>query len=209
MAKSKRINENFIHSCGLAQIPISTKIVSISKMDFTSEQLIEVLDFYLLSAPILKSDKIEEPFGLKSLRYYEWAGSSAMTKLEGQLLKSSGINTFCILKSNSIEETLAAMNLGAKICAEHPRAVLKQNAKAVMHEDGSVEVRQEETRMECLFRHIRNSIAHNHTYLFDNDNIMLEDNEENGKITARIVMPRKALLDWIEIITQGNNSKKN
>ena len=206
MATSKRTNDNYIHSCGLEQTEIDSKIMSISKMNFTSEQVVAIIEFFLFFAPVLKSDKKAHSFGLKSLRDYGWSGTSSMTKLEGQLLRSSGIGIFCFIKSDSIDETLKTMNLGDKICTVHPRAVMKQNIKLVSFEDGSAEVRQQETRMECLFRHVRNSIAHNRTYLFDNDNIMLEDSDDNGKISARIVMPRTSLLNWISIVTQGNIS---
>ena len=206
MAIGKRINDNYIHNCGLEQTKIDTRIMAISKMNFTSEQVVAIIEFFLFFAPVLKSDKKDNSFGLKSLRDYGWFGVSSMTKLEGQLLKSAGIGIFCFIKSDSIDETLEAMNLGDKICTVHPRAVMKQNIKLVAFEDGSVEVRQQETRMECLFRHVRNSIAHNRTYLFDNDNIMLEDSDDNGKISARIIMPRTSLLKWISIITQGNIS---
>ena len=73
--------------------------------------------------------------------------------------------------------------------------------------DGSTEIKQHETRMECLFRHFRNAIAHNHTYLFDNENIMFEDCDESGKISARILMPKNALLTWIEIVRSGNGNQ--
>ena len=64
------------------------------------------------------------------------------------------------------------MDLADEICIQHPRAVMKQNCSVSIQEDGTTIINQNETRMECLFRHIRNSFAHNHTYLFDNDNIL-------------------------------------
>lgn len=134
-------------------------------------------------------------------------GSANISKLEGKLLKSSGISTFCFIKSDSISETLEEMNLGDKICIDHPRAVLKQSIKVTIYEDCKVEVKQQETRMECLFRHIRNSLAHNHTYLFDNGNILLEDCDDNGKISARILMPKDALIEWMKIIKKENNDQ--
>lgn len=204
MATNKRINENYVHNCGLPQTEIAKKVTAISKMGFTSAQAIELIDFYLFSAPVLKSDKKGNAFGLKSLREYGWTGTSAMTKLEGQLLKTAGLSIFCFIKSDSIDGTLESMNLGDKVCIDHPRAVLKQNVKATIFEDGGTEIRQQETRMECLFRHVRNSIAHNHTYLFDNGNIMLEDCDENGKISARIIIPRDSLIEWMRIINPTN-----
>ena len=203
MAK-KHFNENYVHSCDSVQEEILSKINSIAQMGFTEEQIVKIVEFYLFNAPVLKSDKKDDVFGLKSLKEYGWTGTSAMSKLEGRLLKSAGISIFCFIKGDSIDETLDSMNLGSKICTEHPRAVLKQNAKVVLYEDGSTEIRQQETRMECLFRHIRNAIAHNHTYLFDNGNILIEDRDDNGKISARLLMPRDTLIEWMRIVINRN-----
>ena len=115
-------------------------------------------------------------------------------------MKAADMGIFCFVKSDSIDSTLDNMNLGERICINHPRAVLKQNYSVSIQEDGNVLLSQKETRMECLFRHIRNSFAHNHTYCFENDSVLLEDCEENGKISARILMPKQALIDWIYII---------
>lgn len=203
MATNKRVNENYIHHCGSVQIEIASHIVSLSDMGYDASQTVKIIDFYLFHAPILKNDKSSNAFGLKSLKEFGWIGPQALSKLEGQLLKASNISFFCFIKSDTIDGTLESMNLGDRICVEHPRAVLKQNAKAFIHEDGGTELRQQETRMECLFRHIRNSLAHNHTYLFNNGNIMLEDTDDNGKISARILMPKLALLTWIDIVFQA------
>lgn len=117
------------------------------------------------------------------------------------------MSAFCLIKSDDIVNTLDSMNLTEKICVEHPRAVLKQNFKVTVLEDGTAVIAQQESRLECLFRHIRNSLAHNHTYLFENNNILLEDCEENGKVSARILIPRDSLLEWIKIIRRDNNDE--
>ena len=54
--------------------------------------------------------------------------------------------------------------------------------------------------MECLFRHIRKTLAHNRTYQFENGNILLEDVDDNEKVSARILLSKRTLLDWIDII---------
>ena len=206
MSKPIHVNENYIHNCDSEKVQIKTKVKAISQMGFTSEEVIRIMDFYLFNAPVLKGNKTDD-FGLKSLNDYGWRGSSAMSRLESKLLNASGISIFCFIKSDSIDETLKQMNLDDEICTQHPRAVFKQNSKAVIYEDGSTEIKQHETRMECLFRHFRNAIAHNPTYLFDNENIMFEDCDESGKISARILMPKNALLTWIEIVRSGNGNQ--
>lgn len=204
---AKHINENFIHNCGLGKVKIKDNIKSITDMNFDNKQVIDILDFYLFHAPVLKSGKDADEFGLKSLKSYGWLGNSAINKLEGQLLKASSIAVFCFIKSDSITYTLESMDLADEICIHHPRAVLKQNCNASIQEDGTAIISQNETRMECLFRHIRNAFAHNHTYLFDNDNILLEDCDESGKISARILMPKNTLIEWMNIIKKTNEKQ--
>ncbi|MBQ7265705.1 MAG: hypothetical protein IJS61_06360 [Firmicutes bacterium] len=198
MAK-KNTNENYIHSCDSDKVRIEDNICSILNMGYSHEQAMNILNFYVFNAPILHSNKNDSPFGLKTLKSYGWIGNE-LSKLEGRLLKTAGIGNFIFIKCNTIENTLENMDLHQKICIEHPRAVLKQNFKPKIEENGIVQLLPCETRMECLFRHIRNSIAHNHTYLFENNNILLEDRDENETISALILIPKQALIDWINVV---------
>lgn len=205
----KHTNENYVHNCGSQQMDITAFAKSIVNMGFQQQECLDILTFYLFNAPVLKSNKTDDQFGLKSLREYGWVGNPDMSKLEGRLLKSAGIGMFCFIKSDSISETLESMNLGQKICIEHPRAVIKQNYNVVVREDNSVCITKQETRMECLFRHIRNAFAHNHTYDFNNGMIMLEDCDDNGKISARIIFPKRSLIDWRRIVKREEDESHN
>ena len=198
-----KVNKNFIHDCNSPKVNFKDYQKSILDMNFTSQELSDILHFYLFNAPTLKNDKTDNLYGFKSLKEYGWTRKS-LSKLESSLLAASSIDKFCIIKADSIENTLKSMNLDESICIEHPRAVLKQNFSTSVHEDGSVKITQKEARMECLFRHIRNSFAHNCTYLFENDNILLEDKDDKGKISARMLIPKRALLEWIPIIKKEN-----
>lgn len=61
---------------------------------------------------------------------------------------------------------------------------------------------------ECLLTHIRNSFAHGNTYFFDNGNVLLEDKDGN-KITARILIPVRLLLEWIILIDKNGTVYPN
>ncbi len=197
----KQINENFFHNCGEAKVALNNCKKAISEMGYSAQQVIDILDFYLFHAPVLRSDKTDDGFGLRRLSDFGWKGQPDMSRLEGRLLKSSNIGTFCFIKSDAISQTLKAMDLEGIICSTHPRAVIKQNIVVKVLEDGSTQITPKETRMECLFRHIRNSFAHNHTYCFESGNIMLEDCDDNKKVSARILLPRFALIEWMDIIS--------
>ena len=53
---------------------------------------------------------------------------------------------------------------------------------------------------ESVLTHIRNAFAHGMTYFFDNRNVLLEDKDQRGIITARIILKMQTLLDWITLI---------
>ena len=187
-------NENYLHDCGCEKQKIENFKTPVTKMGFTSEQLSLLLEFYVFDYIV------KEPKGETTLKYYGWIGHD-LTKLEGSLLKAANLSSFCIIKADTINETLRRMNLTGSICTEHPRAVLKMNHTVKLNEDGTVNISTGESRMECLFRHIRNSLAHNMTYLFQNDNILLNDMDIDSKNTsASILIPKQALLSWISII---------
>lgn len=200
MAK-KEANENYIHACGAPAVNAKDSIKSISCAGYSDEEFKKIIDFYLFNAPILRSGK-SDLFGLKNLQDYGWRGNSDMNKLERELLKAANMSSFCFVKSSSISLTLDQMQLGTgNWCFSHPRAVLKQEYNCNVLETGKAEITTKETRMECLFRHIRNSLAHNHVYVFNNGNIVLEDTDvQGGEITARILLSKSALLEWIRIV---------
>lgn len=55
-------------------------------------------------------------------------------------------------------------------------------------------------RGESLLTHIRNSFAHGNTYFFEDKRVMLEDKDQRGNITARIIIKVNTLFDWIHLI---------
>lgn len=94
----------------------------------------------------------------------------------------------------------ANTHLDKEICAEHPRAVLHKDVKLTLREDNSIERRSgDENRMQCLFRHLRNGIAHGQTYLFPTGLVLIED-RDGKRITARILIRKETLLAWIYIV---------
>jgi len=149
------VNENYKHVCCSSKVNITNYICSLSDSNYTHDEFKRIIEFYVLKAPILKSDK-KDSFGLKNLKEYGWTGSSHMGKLERELLKTSQIQMFCFIRSSSIKNTLTQMELDSCICVDHPRAVMMQSFNIEALENGEIKISNGETRMECLFRHIRN-----------------------------------------------------
>ena len=144
---------------------------------------------------------------------YGWKNTTNKTDgypaLESELSANAGISSFCIIRANTIKDTLHAMDLsGDRICISHPRAVLMQNYTCDPDENERVRVDSKESRIYAIFRHIRNSFAHGNTYFFDNDMCLLEDKDKN-KVSAEILIPNHSLLDWIFIVDRnGINYKR-
>jgi hypothetical protein len=199
-------NENYVHSCNNAKVEMVVYRKNLSDSTasvYTPEQFQSIIDYYVSKAPVIKNNGAGDAFGLRSLSEIGWKGSGLGT-LERELIKSSEM-TLVFIRSDAITHTLKAMDLDTRICCEHPRAVLKQSFKLKAKENGEIEVTNSETRMECLFRHIRNSLAHGRTYIFNNSNIMLEDCDDNGVLSARILIKAQTLIDWMAIIDHPDN----
>lgn len=172
---------------------------SIYDSNFTFEQVSMIWDFYVarsLAGTGVLTIPIEE---------YGWStrinNINGCNILEKELVNAAGIENIIIIKGNSIRlDTLKNINLfGENININNTCIVLQQNVSISINEKEEVEITNKETRINCLFRHIRNAFAHGNTYFFDNDYLMLED-RENKNIKARILVKQKCLLDWIKII---------
>lgn len=117
-----------------------------------------------------------------------------------------------ILMCNSIAETLKLLELeptqkqmnekGEKITVEVELDI--DTPRMVCIQEYTISDENEPVgkigKAECILTHIRNSFAHAQTYFFDNGFVLLEDRDTRGAVTARIMMRRNALLDWIGII---------
>lgn len=192
-----RYNENYAHECESELISRDCLRASFVEVGFSLIELEAIVDFYITNTPIRKS---EDASGSgRWLGEYGWKGASDLRSLESRLLRVSGITSFVMLKSSKADETIKAMKLGDEICAEHPRAVLTQECRTTVNEDGSISNTVRESRMVCLFRHVRNAIAHGQSFVLPNNNLILEDKNDFGK-TASILIPSKTLVDWIRIV---------
>ena len=205
MAKTKELSNN-AHICAGTKYNMNAGKSSFEKLPYTDEELRKILDFYLFHAPVRKDSKEDgDGFELRYLGDYGWAASAELNRLEREMLKSSGITRFVLVKADTITEILDDMNLVGDMCVAHPRAVFNQLHKLTVTEYGEMKNSSGEKRLVCIFRHIRNSLAHNRVYLYDGDMIMLEDAADDGKnVTARLLMKSKTLIDWIYIVDKDN-----
>ena len=69
---------------------------------------------------------------------------------------------------------------------------------------------RKETDLECLLRHLRNSIAHGHIFLHHGGNYItlgFEDQNEKKNITSRIIVNRAELYKWKNVLEEAINSQ--
>lgn len=166
------VNENYQHACDSTKFKLEGYRAPLSDC-FTPDELSGLFRFYVLQAPIAKDKTALST--QRTLTSLGWNGPSIKI-LERKLLKASGITSFIFIGSQTIDGTLENMALDKEICAKHPRAVLHKDVKLTLREDNSIERRSgDENRMQCLFRHLRNGIAHGQTYLFPTGLVLIED----------------------------------
>ena len=200
MEKNEAMN-NYLHECCETKVQLIPQNVSLLDSPFSADEIALVWDFYVSHAPIRKNqDEKGEEFGLRCLVDYGWKGVAGLSSLERHLIRSANLKNTVVIKASGIKETLAAMNLSDKICCKHPRAVILQEHTIKLEETGKVNITANETRMVCLFRHIRNSLAHNRIYFFENGSMILLEDISNSIITARILIPTHCLIDWIRAV---------
>ena len=136
-----------------------------------------------------------------------WDINKFLKEIESNLMHIAGIDKLCCIRSKKIDNTLKACDLYEnEICVEHPRAVIQRKFTLEIDENEKISFaggQGGEKRIDCLFRHIRNSFAHTNTYFFNNGNVLLED-KDGTKITSMILIKGQTLLDWIHYIDKDN-----
>ena len=186
------------HICTSEKYDIQNRKMAIKDSGFSADEVNLIWDFYVTKSPA------EQSAQSISFTNYGWAETTnkenGYPALEKALAESAGIESFNMIRTRTIKDTLNLVGLGdGTICIEHPRAVLTQKYSVKVDEKEDLQLKPEESRVKCLFRHIRNSFAHGNTYFFENDMMLLED-KDKSTITARILIPRKSLLSWIDIV---------
>lgn len=129
-----------------------------------------------------------------------------------EMKKAAGLETsnVKILLANSITKTLAEYDLKTTegdgkntrflaIEIDTPKIVCSTPYSIADEEVPKGKVGE----AESVLTHIRNSFAHGRTYFFDNGNILLEDKDQRGTITARIILRVQTLLDWVSLVDKN------
>lgn len=163
---------------------------SINDSDFDDEQIKVIWEFYVTKAltdSASQRRKIQEDYGYKNIPLKDM-----------KILANFKEENYKMLLADKMEGTLKKLNLLFERELKDldiPRAVFI--APYYIEDENKPKAKKGEG--EILLEHIRNSFAHGNTYFFENGMMLLEDKNGN-KITARILVKQKVLLDWINLI---------
>ena len=191
----------FFHICDQHMIEKTPYKKSISQSEFTKEQIDIIWDFYVTRS-------LSGGSGLqRSLSDYGWvenrSGNNGYEALENEMMKKGQKSSFNFIKGKNIKTPLTNKKLYVEnICAAHPRCILTLDCKIDADINEKAVFTNVETQYKSIFRHIRNALAHGNTYFFANQNVLLEDKNKN-QITAEILIPKQALLDWIKVVDKN------
>ncbi len=116
---------------------------------------------------------------------------------------TKGRDEFCFCNQNAkTEEELSNLALnGTKLCSWCKRFLCKR-----MNNPAKRDPSRRETDLECLLRHLRNAIAHGHVFVIHSGNyisLLLEDTNDNGNTTARIICCQADLKKWRAILEKA------
>jgi hypothetical protein len=191
----------FIHSCNDVKIKKGSYHLSLKESGFTDAQIKILWDFYVSRSFAASTG---DPISLETCGWHDTQSKTdGLPVLESALAAAAGLASFCIIRNKTIRDTLGQMDLSnERICVSHSRAVLAQSFTYESDENETIKIKSAESRINAIFRHIRNSFAHGNTYFFPNGNCLLID-KDGSKTTAAILIPKESLWDWIAIVDKS------
>ncbi len=158
-----------------------------NNIEFSDSNFQKIIDFYLFKTPAENLSARS-----KSVESYGWNNTYNLKKKIG-LTSNQSLFTFAeTLKE--MEEALSDSNLKKRFWENHNERVCLYVQK---------------NQLNSLFYHIRNSLAHGRFDIIkrNTDNIFVMEDVNKKCISARMVIKESTLLNWIEIIEQGEQSK--
>lgn len=171
---------------------------SINQTSFTPEQISIIWDFYVTKS-IAKSCSQKRKISDYGHNKFPWKEMLIVSEIQSKNVK--------ILLANSINKTLKSFDLTtteSKSKGKQNKAIEIDVPKIVCLTPYTISDEEPPKakvgEAESVLTHIRNSFAHGNTYFFDNGNVLFEDMDTRGEITARIILRQHTLLDWISLI---------
>lgn len=120
--------------------------------------------------------------------------------------RKNGEYLFCAHNADTEKEFSTQKLWGEEICNKCKRFMCKRMPNKAKRDET-----RKETDLECLLRHMRNSIAHGHVFVAHGGNfitVCFEDVNEKKNITARIVCYQADLIKWRKILEDAINQER-
>lgn len=175
---------------------------SIHEIGLSSESEAILWDFYVTKSIAGSSSqkRTASDYGLKTL---PWKEMLHVAKVDDDNVK--------ILLANSINKTLERYDLATTVGKgndKRNKAIEIEYSKIVCLTPFSIAdedpPKERVGAAESVLTHIRNSFAHGLTYYLPNGKVLLEDKDQHGIITARIILDLQTLLDWIYLVDKNH-----
>lgn len=182
------------------KVKVSKYKRSLYEIELSSDMQAVIWDFYVTRS-FASSASQKRPvgvFGIKQIPFDEMINVAGIAKDKCIILPCTTMPKTLTKLDLETHKTDSASKEKAEIAIyiDIPRLCCIQPFKV----DEDLNVKRRASLADCLFTHIRGAFAHSNIYFFDNGNVMLEDKDNNGKITASILMPVHSLIDWIKLI---------
>lgn len=171
---------------------------SINETNFTDAQIKMIWDFYVTKsvAASASQKRTISDYGRKQFPWKEMLNKAGITNENVKILLANSINKTLVDYDLEIIEGHGMDKHNKEIEIDIPKIVCLTPYSIADEENPKAKVGE----AESVLTHIRNAFAHGNTYFFDNGNVLFEDKDQRGVITARMILKQKTLLDWISIV---------
>lgn len=171
---------------------------SINQSGFTDDQIAIIWDFYVTKAIAESASQRRRAsdYGLKELPWKDMLESAEIKEENIKVLLANSINKTLITYDLEIVEGKGNEKKNKAIEIGVPKIVCLTPYSIADEEKPKARVGE----AESVLTHIRNSFAHGNTYFFDNGMLMIEDKDQRGTPTARMILKKQTLLDWIKLV---------
>lgn len=171
---------------------------SINESDFSLAQIAMIWDFYVTHsvAASASQKRTVKDYELSSFPWNEMSQKGGFSKDQIKILPANSINKTLKNYDLEVQEGKGEKKQNKAIEIDEVRIVCLTQYSICDEDKPSPRCGE----AESVLTHIRNSFAHGLTFFFDNGNVLFEDKDNRGTITARIIMHQQTLLDWISLI---------
>ena len=150
----------------------------------------DLFKFYLLRCPYAKSDKsAASAANALNLSDNGWSGAKLHQLMQWIALNFVGDNeqlNLRFLASDNISGALERQGFGIDgSLPESPAACILINHRLSIDEEGQCKLKLTETYATCLFRHIRNSLAHGNYQELNSGRIVLRDCSSKSNTSSK------------------------